>query len=173
MVGASKAMIDDYKLNKRVAFFAREERQRPLVWEANSWIGTKFHAHARVKGVGVDCVQLAAAIYIAAGFMDDFRPEWYPMDGGHHDATSRVLEWVESSGKFARVKEPRIGDLLCLRLARVEHHVGVMVNERQFVHALWNHHVTMAFVENFKDRITAVYRPMALEGTPALQHLRD
>jgi hypothetical protein len=78
------------------AFFSEEKRRRALEWEASSWVGTPFHAHARLKGVGVDCVQLAAALYIATGFLTEFEVGWYPIDGGNHDEVSRVVEWIEN-----------------------------------------------------------------------------
>jgi cell wall-associated NlpC family hydrolase len=160
------------------AFFADEKRRRALEWEANSWVGTPFHAHGGLKGVGVDCVQLAAAIYIATGFMEEFKPGWYPLDGGHHDATSRVIGWVEKSGKFARCagEDIRPGDLIVMKLARVPHHVGVMMNEREFVHALFKMHVVVAQLSEHRKRIEAVYRPLSWpDGAqePSLEHARD
>jgi hypothetical protein len=90
-------------------FFANEKRRRALEWEASSWVGTPFHAHARLKGVGVDCVQLAAALYIATGFLTEFEVGWYPIDGGNHDAVSRVTAWIEQSGRFARARSRGLG----------------------------------------------------------------
>ncbi|MGH7053678.1 MAG: hypothetical protein ACREFA_07660, partial [Stellaceae bacterium] len=46
------------------------ELQRGLVVaEAESWIGTPFHHEAAVRGAGVDCLNLLAEVYCAAGFI--------------------------------------------------------------------------------------------------------
>lgn len=34
----------------------------PIVAEARTWIGTKFHHQGRVKGVGVDCIGLIVGV---------------------------------------------------------------------------------------------------------------
>jgi hypothetical protein len=54
-----------------------DERQA-VIAEARSWIGTPFHDRARVKGAGVDCLQLLIASYHAAGLLPDLRPD-YPV----------------------------------------------------------------------------------------------
>lgn len=158
-------------------FFAVEKRRRALLAEAGSWVGTPFHAHARLKMVGVDCVQLAGAIYIATGFLTEpqFNIGWYPIDGGHHDEKSRVVEWIEKSGKFARVNDPRIGDTLVMRMpgARVAHHVGVMVSESEFVHAYFKHFVVMSRMDGYRKRIEAMYRPIDYPPAETPQHVRD
>lgn len=164
-------------MSKGRAFFSDEKRRRALEWEASSWVGTPFHAHAKLKGVGVDCVQLAGRIYIATGFLreDQFNIGWYPIDGGHHDENSRVVEWIEKSGLFARATEPRTGDLLCIKFARVAHHVGVMISERQFVHAYFKHMVVMSNLDDpiYRKRIEAVYRPIVTSDAAVLEHVRD
>jgi cell wall-associated NlpC family hydrolase len=160
------------------AFFADETRRRALIWEANSWVGTPFHGHAKLKGVGVDCVQLAGAIYIATGFLTEFNPGWYPIDGGNHDESSRVVEWIEQSGKFHRCSphgaQAMPGDLICIQYARVAHHVGVVVAGEEFVHAMFNHHVMMSSLADstYAKRLNAIYRPSVEEREP-LQHFRD
>jgi cell wall-associated NlpC family hydrolase len=77
------------------------------------------------------------------------------------------------SGRFARANEPRVGDLICVRFGKVPHHVGVMISERQFVHALFRHHVVVANLDEFRKRLEMVYRPLASVEAGALQHVRD
>lgn len=106
---------------------------------ANSWIGTPFQAHARVKGAGVDCVNLAAAIYQEAGLIDEI-PEFprYSMDGGKHLAKSTLSAVLATIPGFQQVDLESIypGALLVFALGRVTHHIGVALDERRFVHAL-------------------------------------
>ena len=38
-----------------------------VITEARTWIGTRFHHNAAVKGSGVDCARLVAAVYTDCG----------------------------------------------------------------------------------------------------------
>lgn len=40
-----------------------------LIAEAKAWLGTKYHAHARVRGAGVDCAQLLIGVTEGAGVL--------------------------------------------------------------------------------------------------------
>lgn len=66
------------------------ELRTRIACTAREWIGTPFVPHARIKGAGVDCVNLPAAILIEAGVIEStlkdptyrnllthhFRPRW-------------------------------------------------------------------------------------------------
>jgi hypothetical protein len=41
-----------------------------LLHEAHTWIGTKYHPHACIKGAGVDCAQLLIGVAVGAGLVD-------------------------------------------------------------------------------------------------------
>jgi cell wall-associated NlpC family hydrolase len=165
------------------AFFADERMQRVLFAEAQSWIGTPFHWHARLKMVGVDCVNLAAQIYKATGFLSEAECEfgWYPKDGASHDSSSRVLDWIERSGRFSIASgvngvEAMPGDLLIFKYGcGKDYHVGVKLDGRQFIHTLVDHMVCVPFIDEprYVKRLTRIYRPSVGVGEPALQHLHD
>lgn len=54
---------------------------------ARTWIGTPFHDNAGVKGVGVDCAHLLAAVAVEAGLIAPFAIEHYsPQFMLHRDA---------------------------------------------------------------------------------------
>ncbi len=46
-----------------------KEQIDSLITEATSWLGTKYHPHARVKGAGVDCAQLLIGVTEGAGVL--------------------------------------------------------------------------------------------------------
>lgn len=128
-------------------------------------------------GVGVDCVQLAGAIYIGTGFLESFEPGHYTMDGGQHAEQSRVIDYLEKSGRFDLVWRreegkalPIIaGDLLCFKIGRQPHHVGIAVSPVKFVHVHRGHPVKESLVNDttFRKRLTHVYRPVTDEELPA------
>ncbi len=109
---------------------AREE----VVAEAMSWIGTKYHHAARVKGAGVDCGQLLAAVYEAAGVIPHVQPEPYPSDWHCHRSEERYLAHVEA---FAhRIGGPPLpGDLVLYRFGRCISHGAIVVSWPRVLHA--------------------------------------
>ena len=115
---------------------------------------------------GVDCVQLAGAIYIGCGFLDEFAPGTYSMDGGKHAERSQVVDWVEQSGRFDLVETIQAGDLLCFKMGKQIHHVGVAVSPLKFVHVYRGYSVRESLVNDptWKKRLAAVYRPVTGEA---------
>lgn len=152
-------------------FFESHDRRVKLVHSALEWLGTPFAPHAAVKGAGVDCVWLAARIYIESGFLAEFNPPDYTMDGGAHNDLSPVLNWIERSGKFQQMEdgELQIGDLLCFRMGRSVHHVGVVMTATTFLHVYRGYPVMESRLDDptWSKRLAAVFRPLAGEGREA------
>lgn len=148
------------------------DQQVLLIAVARSWIGTPFDKGQAVRGVGVDCVRLAAEIYLRLGVISEFDPPPYHLDGGNHLDRSQVLEYLQAHGDFHPVPgwwsqrpaeqwDVLPGDLLVMKIGRVEHHVGVVIDPPRFVHALASHGVIEStFMDpTYRSRVTAVYRP--------------
>ena len=113
-----------------------EARQRTaVVAEARSWIGTPYHHAARIKGAGVDCAMLLAAIYEAAGLVDPITFERYPPDWMLHRDAERLLEVVETRAQLS--SEPgKPGDLVVYRYGRAFAHGAVVIEWPVIVHAV-------------------------------------
>lgn len=141
-----------------------------LVEEAKSWVGTPFMAHSRVKGAGVDCVNLAAALYLKTRFLDSFDPPPYALDGGVHNTRSQIIDWLEEHPRFLAVwhkhgpglYDPLAGDALVFKNAQSEHHVAVMLAGNHFIHAVNHRKVTIGALSDplYKHALSAVYRPI-------------
>ena len=134
--------------------------------QAESWIGTPFHPHARTIGGGVDCVNLAAAIYEGAGVIERFDPPPYKMDGGHVLARSQIYAWLNDSPDFyempVSVRQP--GDLVCFNLGGVTHHVGILLEGNEVIHAMQRVGVVKCdYGTSFQRRTDRIYRPVAFE----------
>jgi len=142
--------------------FKSEVMQRRLHSSALSWIGTPFIPHANIRGAGVDCVHLVASVLIEAGCDFVFNPPAYSMDGGKHIGTSKIVQWIEASGKFDQAVALEIGDVLLFRIGNVEHHCGVKVTPATFVHSLRGYGVIESNVADptWVSRMTRIYRPM-------------
>lgn len=150
----------------RTPVFDSETMQRRLHSVALSWIDTPFVAHACIKGAGVDCVHLAANVLIEAGCDFIFNPPSYAIDGGNHLALSKIVSWIEGSGKFNLIPTADfpvlIGDVLLFRVGKVTHHVGVKVTASTFLHALRHRGVIESNVADptWARRLSCAYRPM-------------
>jgi NlpC/P60 family putative phage cell wall peptidase len=152
------------------AFFSNPQRCSQLAALAQLWIGTPFHAHASIRGAGVDCVHLCAAIYIECGALEIFNPPKYALDGGQHASHSLITDWVEKCGRFEAVtpyqhtlrEQIRVGDLLCFKVGRVAWHVGLLFTEKKFIHALAGVGVAESFIgeQVWQRRLIAAYRPV-------------
>lgn len=150
------------------AFFQNRQRQAQLAMNAGDWFGTPFHPHAAIKGGGVDCVWLAAKIYIACCVITEFNPPPYAMDGGEHNELSQVITWLEKSLRFQKAWqtgadfEPAVGDLLCFRIGRVVHHVGIVLTETTFIHVYRGGNVRESRIDDttWRKRLVAIYRPI-------------
>ena len=156
-------------------YYQDRQRQAQLLACAQDWMETPFLAHGKSKGLGVDCVWLAASLYIETGHLAAFKPGSYTMDGGHHNPLSQVIAWLDQSARFVRAELPlEVGDLLCFRMGRAVHHVGVVLTDRTFLHVYQGYTVREARIDDptWGKRLACVYRPMESEPlviTPQLQ----
>jgi cell wall-associated NlpC family hydrolase len=152
-------------------YFDSPQKFAALSRAAAGWLGTRFALHAHVQGAGVDCVHLCAAIYRAAGVMDEFRPPPYSLDGGRHLGRSMITQWLEESGRFQQVKFQISnfkfeitgpGDLLLFNTGRVEHHCGIILTAQTFVHAIARYGVIMSVLTDPTHfaALKTVWRPI-------------
>jgi len=153
-------------------FFNSPERLAALGAVAQSWLDTPFAPHAMVKGAGVDCVHLVAAIYLHCGVLSEFRPPRYSLDAGHHNKDSQLLAWLNDSPRFASVPfDPASvlpGDTLTFNLGLSEHHVGLMLDGQRFIHVLPRRRVIISSLAEsyYRRRVTSVFRPVAADVSP-------
>lgn len=111
------------------------EARAAIVAEAMSWVGTPYHSHARIKGVGVDCAQLPAAVYHAIGLIDPVNPE-YPPDWMLHRDEEKFLSYVLPQAREISEAEAQPGDLIIWRYGRTFSHSAIIIDMPQVVHAV-------------------------------------
>lgn len=104
-----------------------------LLTIALAWEGTPYHAHGRLKGVGVDCAMFLAEVYHAAGLVPYIDPGHYPIDWHLHRDEEKFMTWVK---KFAtEVFDPRPGDVVLFRTGRAQGHGGIVIDWPLIIHA--------------------------------------
>lgn len=104
-----------------------------VIQEALSWIGTPFHDCSCVKGAGVDCVNLTAAVFMAVGLVPrveipSYKPQWF-----EHRDEPLFLHGIASYAH--QVNVGLAGDIAMFNYGRHAAHAGILVDERTIVHA--------------------------------------
>ncbi len=111
-----------------------EQAQRlDVVQEALTWLGTKYHHAARIKGAGVDCGMFLAEVYEQTGVMPRVVPDEYPPDWHMHQDGERYLALVQQHAH--RVNAPLPGDIVLYRFGRCISHGAIVTVWPQVVHA--------------------------------------
>lgn len=113
-----------------------------IISEARAWMGTPYHHHARIKGVGVDCAQLLCEVYEAVGLVPHIDTGHYPHDWHLHRGEELFMEWLDRVGAH-RIDAPAAGAVALFRFGRAFSHGGVMVSTRECVHSYINQGVIL------------------------------
>lgn len=133
--------------------------QNEIVEEALSWVGTKYHSGANIKGVAVDCGQILIEVYGNVGVIDKFDTGAYAQDWNLHRSEEKYLSFINQY--CTRVEKPQIGDICLYKFGRCISHSGIIVDEDlNIVHALIRIGVTIShYLEgNLEDRFFGFYR---------------
>ena len=148
------------------AFFDDPARQAKLRAEVATWVGTPFKVHAAVKGAAVDCVRLTAEIMVACGLIESYTFPPYTLQWAKHQDRSIVTEWLDACPQVVRLpkEEPaRIGDVVCFKIGRCVHHVGVVLDAPCFVNAIEGLEVSTTCRlddSTWSKRLARIYRPV-------------
>ncbi|MEY8688320.1 MAG: hypothetical protein AB9M53_00390 [Leptothrix sp. (in: b-proteobacteria)] len=94
---------------------------------AMAWVGTPYHHHARLRGVGVDCAQLLAAVYSEVGLVPALDLGDYPVQWHLHRDEEAFLAWLVRCGATRRHEPPAVGDVGVWRYGRAFSHGGIVV----------------------------------------------
>lgn len=125
-------------MNATDAPVAALERQM-VVAEALSWMGTRFHHSARVKGAGVDCIQLITAAFTKAGVVDQPQIDFYPTDWFLHGARELLLDGLLPHFEYlADGAAVLAGDLMLFKFGRAISHAAIVVTSQpqlRIIHA--------------------------------------
>lgn len=107
-------------------------KREAIVAEALTWKGTKYHANASVKQVGVDCARFLAACYRAAGF--DIPKDFLHLPHGWflHAREEKLLNIVERH--MRNVETPLPGDIALFKVGRVFGHSALVVDWPTVIH---------------------------------------
>lgn len=102
-----------------------EERER-VIAIAKTWLRTPYHSGAKVRGAGVDCAMLPAAVYREAGLIPEVDPGHYPPDWHLHKDEERYLATVLAHAKPTETPLP--GDFVLFKVGRAFAHGAIIVD---------------------------------------------
>ncbi len=110
-------------------------RQR-IVDEAASWVGTPYHSHARLKGIGVDCAMLVAEVFEACGVIPHVDPGYYSPEWHLHRTEEKLLGWLARLGvELPADHVARPGDIAAFRTGRAFGHTAIVTSWPNGIHA--------------------------------------
>lgn len=116
-----------------------DERVALLVAEAESWRGTPFAANSASKGRGVSCHKLCEAIFDACGYPVALDVPDVPIAHARFSTVSFVTQWFSGRVDFEAIQPTGAlfpGDVLGFRIGRIVHHLGILLPDNQFAHAM-------------------------------------
>lgn len=116
---------------------ASEAVQRAAVLaEARTWLGTKYHHEADVRGAGVDCALLLVRVWVDLGLVEPFDPRPYPRDWHLHQDGERYMGFLEPlAHALPDNAAPQPGDLAIWRNGRTFSHAAIITEWPVVIHA--------------------------------------
>lgn len=111
-----------------------EEQLRERIIEvAKTWIGTKYHNHAQIKGVGADCLTFIMGTYQEAELIGHIDVPKYSPQFMLHSSKETYIEGLEKYGY--EVETPKKGDIAIWKFGRCFSHAGLVVEWPLVLHA--------------------------------------
>jgi hypothetical protein len=104
------------------------EQRAAVVAEAMRWTGTPFAMNCAIRGVGVDCARLAAAVYVECGLLSPLVLATLPhfaADWARHTSDEGYLRLVQQH--LREVDAPLPGDMAIFKLERIWAHGAIIM----------------------------------------------
>jgi len=100
-------------------------RRQRVIDSAETWIDTPFLHATCIKGRGVDCIMLLAAVFAEAGVLPFVDPRPYPRAWFVHRDEERYLIGLEKLGR--PIAHPQPGDVGVWKFGRCYSHGALLV----------------------------------------------
>lgn len=110
-----------------------DPRRQAIIREASTWLRTRFHHRAWVKGAGCDCLGLIYGVYRACGLVGEIDIPFYRQDFMHHRDDETYLGGLLQYGH--QVEQPEPGDVAMFQYGRVFGHAGIVIAWPRLIHA--------------------------------------
>lgn len=112
-------------VNESVPLVERLQRLN-VIKEAMEWLRTPYIAEARVKGVGADCAEFLAGVYINAGLIEPFHVEHLPARWHLHSSEEEYVKRI--SRYVGPIPGPPLpGDIALFHIKKAYAHGGIVI----------------------------------------------
>lgn len=110
------------------------EQRTAVCNEARTWIGTRYHHGANIKGAGVDCAMLLCEVYRTVGIVPlSYDPRPYPQHWFLHRGEERFMGRLFEHAE--KTDAPIPGDIVLFRFGRTASHGAILIEDECIVHA--------------------------------------
>ena len=134
-----------------------------IIQEARTWLGTPYHHHAAIKGVGVDCAQILLEVYDDAGAIKKVDVGDYPHDWHLHRSEEKYLWWIK---QFCdETTDPKRGNIALFTFGRCVSHSAIILDwPHEVIHSYVKLGVVLASSEDaeLRGRIHSFWTPKGL-----------
>ncbi len=141
------------------SLMTEQEQRQKVIDIALTWEKTRYHHAARVKGVGVDCVNFVAAVYEEAGLVPHMVFPYYPPDFMNHRSEEKILNVILQYA--VPVETPGPGDIALFKFGRSGSHVAIVIEWPLIIHAYADIGVVVRSdverIERLKTRLMGCY----------------
>lgn len=137
-----------------------------VVAEARGWTGTRWLHQGRMKGVGVDCINLVIGVGLDTGLitqegLDNFdNPEYYRY--GRSPNGELLLQGCDHFLDRVPMSDLKLGDILIFKFVEEPQHFAIVTESTPIyiIHAFAHARkvVEHRFDQTWKDRVVACYR---------------
>jgi cell wall-associated NlpC family hydrolase len=135
---------------ERILRSDEQQARVDIVREAREWLNTPYHPHARLKGVGVDCLTLVVEVLERVGVIEHQEIGHYSPEGHLHqseDLWKPVVELYAREMELPPARLPKPGDLVLYRVAKAFNHNAIVIEWPVVIHAHIDHGVLLADAE--------------------------
>lgn len=113
-----------------------QEQRAAVVTEAMTWLDTPFHHHARIKGAGVDCVNLLIGVFSACELVPEMLLDHYPPDWNLHNNDALFLTGVaQHADRLPEGDVPLPGDVVMFKYGLHAAHGAIVTEWPVVIHA--------------------------------------
>lgn len=112
-----------------------QTQRKSVVAEAISWLRTPWHHMGAVKGVGVDCGQMVAKVFIEVGLVEEFSTGYYSMQHHLNREEEMIIAIVERFAVPIPEEAIKPGDIVLYKFGKTFSHLGIIVDWPLIVHA--------------------------------------
>jgi cell wall-associated NlpC family hydrolase len=120
-----------------------DEERAAVVAEARTWLRTRYHHRARIKGAGVDCAYLILESFAGAKVADWFDLGIYNNDWHLHRKEEKYLEVIEAYMGLISDHPKGLpkdftadpGDVICFKVGHTFSHGAIVTKWPFIIHA--------------------------------------